>query len=373
LSLTRQNCNGSEGVVPTQAVVKLLTGETPPRELAGIRIIASLTPEKVASFIQKNYSYLVFSMVFLGVIAGVFVPKPVQVLKPLMLPLVSIMVWAMSVTIRFEELVLVTKKVRQIVCGLLLNFAFLPTLCFLLAVAFLSREPTWAVGFILMGTVPCAGMNVVWTGLLKGDVPLALILAALTMILGIVTIPGLTALLAGVYVEVSIIEMLRIIAIALAIPLVLGIATRHVLETRLGKNLARYLPTFPPISAITAMLLMFSMLAVNVALIPPNPSLILSLIIPPLVLFPVAFGGAHLICTKILHCPMKETNAIVYSSGMKHLPLAMGIAFASFGPMAALPIAISAAFQTVNASIFYRIFQKIQPSEEKMECSGCKI
>ncbi len=318
-----------------------------------------MTAERIATFIQKNYSYFVFSMVVLGIMAGIFAPKPVQVLKPYMLSLVSIMVWAMCVTIKFKDLVLVTRKVKQIVCGLLLNFAFLPTLCFLLALVFLSHEPMWAVGFILMGTVPCAGMNVVWTGLLKGDTPLALILAALTMILGIATIPGLTAILAGAYVEVSILEMVRIILIALAIPLVLGIVIRHILDLKLGRDVVRHLHIFPPISAVTAMLLMFSMLAINVALIPSDPSVILSLIIPPLILFPAAFGGTHLICTKILHCHIKETNAIVYSSGMKHLPLAMGVAFASFGQMVALPIAVSAAFQTINASIFYRIFQKI--------------
>jgi ACR3 family arsenite efflux pump ArsB len=322
-----------------------------------------MTTERIATFIQKNYSYLVFSMVVLGIMAGIVVPEPVQALKPYLLPLVSIMVWAMCVTIRFEELVLVTRKVKQIVCGLLLNFAFLPILCFLLALAFLSHEPMWAVGFILMGTVPCAGMNVVWTGLLKGDVPLALILAALTMILGIATIPSLTAILAGAYVAVSILEMVRVIAIALAIPLALGIVLRHALDLKLGKESIKHLQIFPPISAVTAMLLMFSMLAINVALVPPNPSLILSLIIPPAILFPAAFGGTYLICTKILHCHIKETNAIVYSSGMKHLPLAMGVAFAPFGQMAALPIAVSAAFQTVNASIFYRIFQKITRKE----------
>jgi len=318
---------------------------------------------KIAAFIQKNYSYLVFSMVALGIAVGILASRPVQVLKPYMLPLISIMVWAMCVTIRFGELVLVGKKVKQIVCGLLLNFAFLPIICFLLALAFLSREPMWVVGFILMGTVPCAGMNVVWTGLLKGDVPLALVLAALTMILGIVTIPSLTAILAGAYVKVSILEMVNAIAIALAIPLILGVLTRHILDYKLGKKVVRHLPIFPPISAVTALILMFSMLALNVASIPPDATLILSLIIPPMVLFPAAFGGAHLICTKILRCPIGETNAIVYSSGMKHLPLAMGIAFTSFGQMAALPIAIAAAFQTVNASIFYRIFQKISQTK----------
>jgi len=107
------------------------------------------------------------------------------------------------------------------------------------------------------------------------------------------------------------------------------------------------------------MILMFTMLAINVGSIPPNLTPIFSLIIPPLILFPVAFGGAHLICTKVLKRPIKETNAIVYSSGMKHLLLAMGVAFASFGQTTALPIAVSAAFQTVNASIFYKLFQRV--------------
>lgn len=315
--------------------------------------------EKIASLIQKHYSYMVFTMVILGIAVGSLVPSEVQALKPLMLPLVSLMVWAMSVTIRFNELVQVTKKVKAISVGLLLNFVLLPLLCFLLAATLLSSEPVWAVGFILMGTVPCAGMNVVWTGLLKGDVPLALILAALTMLLGIVTIPAITSLLAGVYVHINTYDMLYSIATVLAIPLFLGIVTRRLLEIRLGKRLAEYLPAFPPVSALSAISLMFSMLAINIALIPADPSLVLLLVLPPLLLFPIAFSGSYLVCSRLLHLPLKETNAIVYSSGMKHLPLAMGIAFASFGPSASLPIAIAAAFQTVNASAFYRIFQRL--------------
>lgn len=301
---------------------------------------------------------MVFSMVLLGIVAGLSAPLQVQALKPLMLPLVSIMVYAMTVTIRFKELVQVTRKLRQIILGLLLNFVLLPALCFALAVAFLSSRPEWAAGFILMGTVPCAGMNVVWTGLLKGDVPLALILAALTMVLGVVTIPGITALLAGVYVTVNAVDLLWSITTILAVPLALGIATRHFLEIKLGKALQKYLPAFPPVSAITAMVLMFSMLAINVAMVPGDLSVVGLLVLPPLLLFPFAFGASYLICSS-LRLPLGETNAIVYSSGMKHLPLAMGVAFASFGPAAALPIAISAAFQTVNASIFYKAFQRL--------------
>jgi predicted Na+-dependent transporter len=54
----------------------------------------------------------------------------------------------------------------------------------------------------------------------------------------------------------------------------------------------------------------------------------------------------------------KENVTIAYCSAMKHLPLAMGVAFVSLGQQAALPIAVAAVFQTINASLFYRIFQK---------------
>jgi len=72
-------------------------------------------------------------MLILGVAVGVTAPKSVQMPKPYMLSLISIMVWAMCVTIRFRELILVTKKVKQIICGLILNFIFLPLLCLLLS------------------------------------------------------------------------------------------------------------------------------------------------------------------------------------------------------------------------------------------------
>jgi ACR3 family arsenite efflux pump ArsB len=315
--------------------------------------------ERAASFIRKNYPYMVFSMVFLGILAGLTAPFQVQSLKPLMLPLTGIMVWAMTVTIRFKELVQVAKKIRQIALGLLFSFLFFPAICFILAVTFLSSKPEWAAGFILMGTVPCAGMSVVWTGMLKGDVPLALMLDAIMMLLGIVTIPTITALLAGVYVRVSAFEMLWSVFTNLVIPLFFGILTRYALEARLGKNLPKYLPIFSPISAITAMILMFSMVSINIPMVPGELYVIFSLVLPSLVLFPVVFGVPYLICSRVLHLTFKESIAIIYGSGMKHLPLATGLAFASFGSAAALPIVISAVFQTINASTFYRLFQHL--------------
>jgi ACR3 family arsenite efflux pump ArsB len=308
--------------------------------------------------IRRHYSYLILATVGLSIVVGRLAPGAARAFKPYMVYLIGLMIWAMSVTIRFPELRFALKKGKLIGCGLLANFVLLPLLCYLLAITLMRDQPLYATGFILMGTVPCAGMNVVWTGLLGGDVALALVLGGLTMLLGIATIPGLTYLLAGTYVAVNVSEMLLTLTKVLIIPILLGAITRALLE-RKAKRGMELLLIFPPIAAISAMLLMFIMIALNIKMIPASGSVLVSLIIPPLLLFPIAFGGVYLWCDRLLRCHRQETDAIVYSSGMKHLPLAMGIAFVSFGQEAALPIAVAAVFQTFNASLFYRLFQRL--------------
>jgi ACR3 family arsenite efflux pump ArsB len=316
--------------------------------------------ERVTSFIRKNYSYMVLSMVFLGILAGLVAPTQVQSLKPFMLPLTSIMVWAMAVNIRFGELAQSGKKVKQMVLALLFCYAFFPIISFALAVGFLSGRPEWAIGFILMASVPTAGMNVVWTGMLKGDLPLSIMLNAIMMFLGIATIPTLTALFAGVYVKVRAVDLLWAVTTNLAIPLFFGFLTRYALEALSRKSLPKYLPIFSSTSAIIAMALMFSMVSINIPMIPAEPYVLLLLVLPPLLAFPLVFGVPYLVCSRVLRLSYEEQVAIVYSSGMKHLPLATSLAFASFGPAAAFPIAISAVFQTTFASTFYRMFQRAQ-------------
>jgi ACR3 family arsenite efflux pump ArsB len=313
---------------------------------------------QLSNFIRNYYSYMIILTVVAAIFVGKLSPYSPRALTPYMLYFIAVMIWAMSVTIKFSDLSLTFKRGRLIGCGLVTNFIFLPLLCYVLAIFLMSRYPLYAAGFILMGTVPCAGMNVVWTGLLKGDVALALLLGALTMILGIVTIPLLTGVLAGAYVSVDVLGMLNILISALIVPIAFGIITRNILEKRSGANAKRYLPVFPPIAAIMAMILMFIMVAVNIPTAPITEDILVVLLVPPLVLFPIAFGGIHLFCNRILKCAKRETVAIVYSSGMKHLPLAMGVAFVSLGQQAALPIAVAAIFQTLNASLFYRIFQR---------------
>ena len=312
---------------------------------------------RLSNFVRDYYSHMIMITVVAAILTGKLSPYSIQPLTPYMLYFIAAMIWAMSVTIKLSDLSLTFKKPSLIIWGLVANFIFLPFLCYVLAISLMSRYPLYAAGFILMGTAPTAGMSVVWTSLLGGIVALALVLDALTDILAILTMPSLTGILAGTYVSVDVLGMLNTLILVGIVPLALGMTTRNILERWSHERAKHYLPLFPPIGAILAMIMMFIMVAVNIPTIPATQDILLVLIAPALLFFPIAFGGIHLFCNKILRLAEKENVTIAYCSAMKHLPLAMGVAFVSLGQQAALPITVAAVFQTLNASLFYRIFQ----------------
>ena len=119
-----------------------------------------------------------------------------------------------------------------------MNFLFAPFLCWLLAALFLTDQPGFAVGLILMGAVPCAGMAMVWAGLLKGDVPLATVINAVTMILAPFFIPLIMLFFAGRFVAIDTGTMFIQILSTVLVPVLANVTILEILErrTRAGKG-----------------------------------------------------------------------------------------------------------------------------------------
>jgi arsenite transporter len=210
-----------------------------------------------------------------------------------------------------------------------------------------------ATGIILVGVVPCAGMAAVWTALLKGDVPLGMAINALTMVLGPFLIPLLMALLAGSNVGVDPWGMFQQLAVILLVPLALGVLVRWWADTR--GNVKPYLPLLPllpALSALTAVLLMFAACNVNVPLIVARWTVVPALLVAIVLIFPLGFLVPYGLGQRLFR--NEQNIAVTYASGMKNLPIAVGLAFTSFSPLVGLPVALAMILQMLTASLFYR-------------------
>jgi predicted Na+-dependent transporter len=314
-----------------------------------------------AKFVREKYTYIILTTLIIAVVVGFFTSSPGVFIRQFNIPLVIILIAAMSFTITFRGLGMAARNWKGTSFGLVLNFLFAPFLCWILALLLLSGHAELATGLILIGVVPCAGMAMMWTGLLKGDVALAIVIEAITMFLAPFVIPPLMSLFAGSFVTINTWGMFQQLIYTVLLPVLGAIALRELLEKRI--NILKYMPIMPAISATMAVFLMF--MAINTAIpsIMKNVGLVAPMVISTILIFPILFIVAYLASVKLFH---RGTNiAITYSSGMKNLPLAIGIAAMSFKGLASLPIAVAFAFQMLTAITFYQLFRRTATEREK--------
>ncbi len=307
-----------------------------------------------AQLVRERYNYIIIAALVIAVVVGLFTSSPGVHIRQFNTPLIIVMIAAMGFTITFKSLGIAARDWKGFSFGLVLNFLFAPFLCWLLARLFLSAHTDLATGLILIGVVPCAGMALVWAGLLKGDVPLATVINAATMILAPFLIPLLMSLFAGTFVAVNTWGMFQQLIYTVLLPVLAGVVLRELLERRV--NVQKYLPVMPAISATMAVLLMFMAINTNISPIMKNVGLISPLVISTILIFPILFIVAYLVSIKLF---LRGKNiAITYSSGMKNLPIAIGIAAMSFKGLQMLPVAVGFAFQMLTAVGFYQLFRR---------------
>lgn len=329
---------------------------------------------RYAEFVRDKYPVIVVLALIIGIATGLVSSGPGRFLQQYSILFIIIMIGAMGFAITIKSLGAAVANWRGVSLGLVMNFLFAPFLCWLLAVVLLSGQPGFAVGLILIGVVPCAGMAMVWAGLLEGDVPLATVINAVTMIAAPFIIPFIMLLFAGRFVAIDTQGMFVQVLLSVLLPLCAGLLLREILERRsppgmqtraaagaqgspgTASPVKRLLPLMPAISATMAVLLMFMAVNTGTPLVQKNVSSIAPLIVSILLIFPALFVVAYIISRQFF--TPGQNIAITYSTGMKNLPIAIGIAAVSFGEMEMLPVAIAFAFQMLTAVVFYQVFRR---------------
>ena len=309
-----------------------------------------------SEWVRAQYQVIILATVIVALALGLWTTAPGKVLQSYSQGLTFLMIFFISLTITPRQFVQVTRQPTAVLAGALLNFAYMPLVCWGLA-RLLVGDPQLATGVILVGVVPCAGMAAVWTALLKGDVPLGMAINALTMVLGPFLIPLLMLLLAGSNVAVDPWGMFQQLAVILLVPLALGVVVRWWLDTR--GNVKPYLPLLPALSALTAVLLMFAACNVNVPLIVARWTVVPALLVAIVLIFPLGFLVPYGLGQRLFQD--EQNIAVTYAAGMKNLPIAVGLAFASFSPLVGLPVALAMILQMLTASLFYRYLRGRAP------------
>ena len=173
---------------------------------------------KLAEFVGKYLTYIVFAVV----VAAFFFPQGFAWAASQTVLLLSVIMFGMGMTLRASDFALVLSRPKEVFFGCVGQFTIMPFLAYVLTVGF-ELPPELAIGMILLGTTPGGTASNVMTYLAKGDVTLSVCLTTATTLLAPLLTPFLTWMLAGQWVEVSFLAMLKSVSQVILLPIVLGI------------------------------------------------------------------------------------------------------------------------------------------------------
>ncbi|MCC0080400.1 MAG: arsenic resistance protein [Rhodobacter sp.] len=303
----------------------------------------------------KNLTLAIPVAMVLGLIYGLVAPA--GWLKALIVPLTFLMVYPMMVGLKLSQLREGGhRKVQVLAQGV--NFLIVPFVAFALGLVFFPDRPFAAVGLLLAGLLPTSGMTISWTGMAGGNLPAAIKMTVLGLILGSILTPFYLMVLAGARVPVDLVAVFRQIAVIVVLPLVAGQLTRLWLVRRHGlagfqKDWA---PRFPPFSTLGVLGIAFVAIALQARVLVADPVTVVWLLVPLLLLYAVNYALAFGLGRWVL--ARDDAIALTYGTVMRNLSIALALAmnlFGSEGAEAALLIALAYVVQVQSAAWSVRL------------------
>src|SRR5690554_4014866 len=133
---------------------------------------------------------------------------PVGWLGALVIPLTLLMIYPMMVNLKLRQL-LEGGDNRALGLAQLINFAIIPFVAFGLGLWWFGDQPYLALGLLLAALLPTSGMTISWTGFAKGNLPAAVKMTVVGLILGSLATPFYVKWLMGASIPVDLVGVFR--------------------------------------------------------------------------------------------------------------------------------------------------------------------
>lgn len=292
-----------------------------------------------------------------GLILGSLVPQLFAALAAIEvasvnLP-VALLIWAMvypmMVGVDFSALKQIGDRPKGIAITLVVNWLIKPFSMAALGVFFFEYvfaglippddAQAYIAGVILLGAAPCTAMVFVWSNLTRGDATYTLVQVSVNDVVMVFAFAPIVALLLGVSdITVPWDTLLISVVLYVALPLVAGMITRHLLVRKGGeKAVEAFQSMVKPASIIGLLMTVVLLFGFQAQVILDRPLVIVLIAIPLLIqsygIFFLAYGAARLWKVPF---NVAAPCALIGTSNFFELAVAVAISLFGLGSGAAL-------------------------------------
>ena len=286
-----------------------------------------------------------------------FQPSLFTSLKTFIVPLLTIIMLAMGLTLTPKDFANVSKNIKAVSVGVILQFTVMPIVALIIA-TLMNFDTNLTVGLVLVGAVAGGTSSNVMCFLAKGDVALSISMTAISTLLSVIFTPLLVELLAGKSIDIPVMGMIISLIKIVLVPVVLGI----VLNTLLHKPIQKIAPALPLISMAAIVIIIAIVVALNAEKLVEVGSMVAIAVI-----LHNSFGLlAGYWITKKLGFEEKVCRTIAFEVGLQNSGLATALAMKFFAPTAAIAGTIFSVWHNISGSILAGYWSR-SSSESKIE------
>jgi len=322
---------------------------------------------RIIDSVVKKYMPL-FILVCLagGYLSGLHLSKgEIGFIKSSILPSVILMIYAMLITMKMDDLKNAFIYPKEMVYGSILSLIIAPLLMIPIASVF-TKSPKIYTGLLLASIVPPGGMITYWSGILGANIGLATAIQTVTLFVSIIWVPYGMKLFVGSRVDVNTTALLIKILIMVVVPLILAIITQKLITRKYDwKGIVQIKPLCHLVSSLMALYMVFIAPCVQAHTIARHPAIIALPAVGMLIYYSIAYPFSYYLSLKVFRIPHKKSIPVTYGFSTKNLSIAMGLAIAAFGPMTFLGVVPCMLFQMPFASIWFKIFSRLRPKEKE--------
>jgi len=267
----------------------------------------------------------------------------------LIIPLLSLIMFSMGLTLKVEDFFRIFKNFKIIYLGILLQFLLMPLLGFLLVKIFYI-EQILGLGVILVGCAPGGTASNVICYLAKGDVALSISLTVCSTVLAVFFMPLLFWLYTGSSIEIPIFQMMISIFKIVIIPVTLGI----ILNSIGFINMEKIKLCLPLIAVIAIVFIITIIIGSNSnQIFKHGPKIFFTVVCHNLL---GIFLGFYL-CKKMNYTE-KIARTLAIEVGMQNSGLATALAIKYFGPLSALAGAFFSIWHNISGPILASFWKR---------------
>ncbi|USD61363.1 MULTISPECIES: bile acid:sodium symporter family protein [Vibrio] len=293
--------------------------------------------------------------------AAYFSPELFVGLKAQIIPLLTIIMLAMGISLSPKDFINVFQFKKAVGVGVLLQFLVMPLTALLISYL-LGFNTELTVGMVLVGSVAGGTSSNVMAFLAKGNVALSISMTAISTLLGIILTPLLIQLLVGERVDVPVSAMLMSLVKIVLLPVGIGL----LINTFAHKAVAKANALLPLISMIAIVLI----IAIVVALNSENLSQVGPLVALAVILHNSIGLTAGYYCCRLLGFNESTCRTIAFEVGLQNSGLATALAMKFFSPASAIAGTIFSVWHNISGSLLagYWVRKKETPAKDTAAC-----